>query len=152
MELPNKLKVWQWNKGETEWLYEEIFEDDLYTSKQIKLNPGAVVFDCGANIGMFAVFCHHKTGGDVEVHSFEPMPKIHAVCAANARKFTDANGKKCLHTYQVRATCVAAGWHAWLTTTCFPAGCIGCARDCCVRFPPSLLHLEHQRPQVRQAA
>lgn len=100
VDLPNGLKVWQWNQGETDWLYEEIFKDDLYTSRPIQLNPGAVVFDCGANIGMFAVFCHHKTGGDVQVHSFEPMPKIHQVCAANARLF-NGDGPKKLHTYQV---------------------------------------------------
>lgn len=97
--MPNGLKVWQWNKGETDWLYEEIFQDDLYTSRKIKLDPGAVVFDCGANIGLFALFCHHKTGGKVQVHSFEPMPKIHAVCAANAKRFGGED--KHLKTYQV---------------------------------------------------
>jgi len=93
------MKIWQWNKGETDWLYEEIFKDDLYTSQVIKLEPGYTVFDCGANIGMFALHAHHKTNGNVTVHSFEPMPKIHDVCAANAKRFGGPN--QSLKTYQV---------------------------------------------------
>ena len=27
--LPNGMKVWQWQKGETEFLYTEIFKDTL---------------------------------------------------------------------------------------------------------------------------
>lgn len=95
--LPNGMEVWQWNNGETDYLYGEIFKDDLYTSRDVKLEAGATVFDCGANIGMFALYAHHKTGGDVQVHSFEPMPKIYGVLAANARKF----GNDHLHAYQV---------------------------------------------------
>lgn len=79
-----------------------------YLRGDLKINKGDTVFDVGANIGMFAMFCNKETEGNVNCYSFEPMPKIHAVskclqpmaahhtssrlpsqqvCAANAKRF-----------------------------------------------------------------
>jgi FkbM family methyltransferase len=47
------------------------------------LEPGACVFDVGANIGMFSLFIHHNVA-DVHVYAFEPIPPIFDVLSLNA--------------------------------------------------------------------
>ncbi len=68
-------------------MYGEIFLDNSYLKHGVTLNPGAIVYDVGANIGMFALWAHRACKGDVRVLSFEPMPAIHRVCSANAARF-----------------------------------------------------------------
>ena len=57
-----------------------------YMQHGISINDGDVVFDVGANIGVFGVRAVQKFS-NVKVFAFEPIPEINAVLNANAEKF-----------------------------------------------------------------
>ncbi len=73
--LPNGLAVYHQNQHETDYLYQEIFERKIYAKYGIELGQHPVVFDVGANIGMFSLFvlshCRHP-----KIYAFEPIPPI----------------------------------------------------------------------------
>ncbi len=54
-----------------------------YFEQGISLKPGDVVFDVGANVGLFARHVADHTGGDASIFCFEPIPDIHNALAAN---------------------------------------------------------------------
>jgi amino acid adenylation domain-containing protein/FkbM family methyltransferase len=81
--LPNGSIIAQQNKNETDYLWTEIFERRMYLRHGVALGDGDVVFDVGANIGMFMLFAN-AAGRDVRVYSCEPSPRIFALLAANA--------------------------------------------------------------------
>ncbi|RAO07923.1 non-ribosomal peptide synthetase [Micromonospora noduli] len=60
------------NPHETRYLYNEIFIQRVYLRGGVVLKPGAVVFDVGANIGMFSLFAHAQCP-DVALYAFEPL-------------------------------------------------------------------------------
>jgi FkbM family methyltransferase len=91
-QLPNGMTVYSFQPGETEFLYDEVWKDNTYISNGLRLKPGDTVFDVGANIGMFSLYCGHVTGGDLNLFSFEPMPVIHDICNANLAKFVASEG------------------------------------------------------------
>jgi FkbM family methyltransferase len=62
----------------------EIFVARCYTRGFYRPQPGDVVLDLGANIGMFALFVNWLCPG-VRVHSFEPMPPTRERLEANVR-------------------------------------------------------------------
>lgn len=49
------------------------YSEGHYEYETIKLNPGDVVFDCGANIGMFSAYASLR---GCKVYAFEPVPRI----------------------------------------------------------------------------
>jgi FkbM family methyltransferase len=71
--LPSGLAVFHLNKDETEHLYRQIFESNIYLRHGIALPGEACVLDVGANIGLFTLFvhcvCEHP-----RVLAFEPSP------------------------------------------------------------------------------
>ena len=83
-DLPNGLKVFHNNRGETEYLYKELFEDAVYLRHGIVLEPGACVFDVGANMGMFSLFVAHQVEG-ARIFAFEPVPPVCDVLRLNVR-------------------------------------------------------------------
>jgi FkbM family methyltransferase len=85
-QLPNGLMVHQANKPETEFLYREIFLERTYLKNGIALQPGACVFDVGANIGMFALFVKHECP-DANIFCFEPIPALNELLARNLAPF-----------------------------------------------------------------
>ncbi len=82
-ELPNGLVVAQRNRGETEFLFREIFGERVYLRHGVALGAGAVVFDVGANIGLFSLFA--RRAGAARIYAFEPIPEVFADLRANAR-------------------------------------------------------------------
>lgn len=81
--LPNGLSVRGINRNETEYLYKEIFEDRIYAPPgafALPLRP--VIFDIGANIGMFSLFAS-RTWPDARIYSFEPVPEVFGVLCEN---------------------------------------------------------------------
>ncbi|MFJ8234014.1 FkbM family methyltransferase [Streptomyces sp. NPDC094448] len=82
LRLPNGTTVSHINQGEAQFLYREIFTERCYLRNGIELRPGDVVFDIGANIGMFTLFAHQECPG-VAVHAFEPAPLPFAALRAN---------------------------------------------------------------------
>ncbi|HMB51741.1 MAG TPA: FkbM family methyltransferase, partial [Thermoanaerobaculia bacterium] len=81
--LPNGLVVAQQNRNETEYLYQEIFTARSYLRHGLELPEEAVVFDVGANVGMFTLFvAGHRPSA--RIYAFEPIAPIHRTLAANA--------------------------------------------------------------------
>ena len=74
------------NKNESEYLHLEIFERLTYLRNAIVLPPKAVVFDVGANIGMFSMLVAERCP-DAVVYAFEPIPPIFEVCRINAELY-----------------------------------------------------------------
>jgi FkbM family methyltransferase len=50
-------------------MIEEIFEIKIYENREVKIEPGDVVLDCGAHIGVFSIFAAQKAK---IVYAFEP--------------------------------------------------------------------------------
>ncbi|WP_196246484.1 non-ribosomal peptide synthetase [Xanthomonas arboricola] len=84
--LPDGRAIVQRNRNESEYLYLEIVERLTYLRNGITLPEDAVVFDVGANIGMFSMLvaerCPHGA-----VYAFEPLPPIFALCRINAELY-----------------------------------------------------------------
>ena len=81
--LPNGLAVAYQVKAELRQFYEDIFERQVYLRGGITLAPDAVVFDVGANIGLFSLFVGQVCPG-AHVFAFEPAPPLAEILAANA--------------------------------------------------------------------
>ncbi|MEK6283065.1 MAG: amino acid adenylation domain-containing protein [Acidobacteriota bacterium] len=84
--LPNQLEIVHLNKNETDLLYKEIFQDQVYLKHGITLNDGDSVFDVGANISFFTLFVHQRCR-DARVYAFEPIPPIFQVLQANVNHY-----------------------------------------------------------------
>jgi len=54
-----------------------------YFATGIELKKGDVVFDVGANVGLFALHAANHTDGDVSLYCFEPIPDIYGALSAN---------------------------------------------------------------------
>ncbi|TWI82139.1 FkbM family methyltransferase/HAD superfamily phosphatase (TIGR01681 family)/FkbH-like protein/amino acid adenylation domain-containing protein, partial [Chitinophaga japonensis] len=81
--MPNGLPVCYKNKTETDFTYKEVFEQHAYLKNGITLRPGDVIFDVGANIGMFSLYAGYHFPG-CRVFAFEPIPPVYNCLAANA--------------------------------------------------------------------
>jgi nonribosomal peptide synthetase DhbF len=74
--LPNGVEIFHQNKSETEFLFEEIFTKLAYLRNGITVRDGDVIFDVGANIGMFTLFAGLRWP-NATVYSFEPLPPLY---------------------------------------------------------------------------
>ncbi|MFI0446678.1 FkbM family methyltransferase [Actinomadura sp. 6N118] len=70
------------NMAETRFLHDEIFVDEVYLRGGIVLRENAVVFDVGANVGMFSLFIGSRCPS-AEVYAFEPIPEVFAKLQQN---------------------------------------------------------------------
>ncbi|MDE3177946.1 MAG: FkbM family methyltransferase [Pseudomonadota bacterium] len=79
--LPNNISIAEINPHETKFLYNEIFVQKTYMRHGIEINPGDVIIDAGANIGMFALYAltHYNPA---RIYCFEPA--AHCVEALRA--------------------------------------------------------------------
>lgn len=82
-QLPNGLTVFHNNRSETDFLYREIFEDQVYAHPLIQLRDDAVVFDVGANIGLFSLYIRTECARP-KLFAFEPVPEIFSLLECNA--------------------------------------------------------------------
>ncbi|HKS30077.1 MAG TPA: amino acid adenylation domain-containing protein [Pyrinomonadaceae bacterium] len=82
--LPNDMAVAHQNPNETNFLYQEIFEEQSYLKHGITLRKGDCVFDVGANIGLFTLFTQEACE-DVRVYAFEPVPPIYDLLHQNVQ-------------------------------------------------------------------
>ncbi|HEX4143247.1 MAG TPA: FkbM family methyltransferase [Pirellulales bacterium] len=85
-QTPCGLTIAHLNKAETEFVYREIFQDRIYLRHGITLRDGDVVFDVGANIGLFTIFVEENFPG-VRVCAFEPSPQVYPILEANTAKY-----------------------------------------------------------------
>jgi FkbM family methyltransferase len=79
-ELPNGLPVVHLNRSETEFVYQEVFVQGEYLRHGVTVQPGDVVFDVGANIGLFTLLAGRR---GASVFAFEPIPQIFAALRRN---------------------------------------------------------------------
>ncbi|MFP8885350.1 MULTISPECIES: FkbM family methyltransferase [Streptomyces] len=73
------------NQHETEFLYDEIFTRRGYLPKTLHLPEDPVVFDVGANIGVYTLFVKSERPG-AAVYSFEPVPEVYEVMCRNRER------------------------------------------------------------------
>lgn len=93
--LPNGLDLLCQNRQEVGHFYEDIFVDRVYVRRGIRLPAGAVVFDVGANIGLFSLFAHLEAPG-ARLYAFEPVPAVCELLRANlARHGANATVYNC---------------------------------------------------------
>ena len=86
--LPNGLKIVEINSYETAFLYDEIFVQDVYGSYGVSVSPGDVVFDIGANIGLFALYIAQRFNPH-RIFCFEPAPHCVEVIGRNLAALGD---------------------------------------------------------------
>ncbi|WP_414590084.1 amino acid adenylation domain-containing protein, partial [Scytonema sp. PCC 10023] len=82
-ELPNGMPIIHQNKGETDFVYREIFEDNTYLRNGITFNEGDCIFDVGANIGLFTLFVGQVCKNAV-IYAFEPIPPVFEILRINS--------------------------------------------------------------------
>ncbi len=81
--LPNGLRIAHQSALQTNIIYPEIFDVEVYLRHGVTLSDGACVFDVGANIGLFTLFVYEKCHKDVCVYAFEPSPPTYEVLRKN---------------------------------------------------------------------
>lgn len=84
--IPDVGEIAHLHSYETEFLYDEIFVHEAYLRHGVALYPGDIVFDVGANIGMFTLFVHHRCPG-VRVYAFEPAQPAFEALRENAAQY-----------------------------------------------------------------
>jgi FkbM family methyltransferase len=70
------------NKTETKFLHDEIFLAESYLQGGIVLRENAMVFDVGANIGMFSLFVAARCPS-AQIFAFEPVPEVFTKLSTN---------------------------------------------------------------------
>ena len=77
-------------KPEAKVVYEDIQED---FAPEIRLGPGAVIVDVGANIGQFSVEAFDRCGREARVLAFEPIPWVAEILQENFERIDPARLK-----------------------------------------------------------
>lgn len=82
--LPDGLQVWNGpdSGADTHFLYRENFERHCYEKHGVAVTDGDVIFDVGANIGMFALSLIERFRG-LRIYCFEPVPSTYACLTRN---------------------------------------------------------------------
>jgi FkbM family methyltransferase len=81
--LPNGMTIDHHGSFQTSIIYKEVFEDEVYLKHGITLKDGDVVFDVGANIGLFTLFVN-RLCPTAQIYAFEPLPPNFELLRANA--------------------------------------------------------------------
>ncbi|WP_412758339.1 FkbM family methyltransferase [Legionella bozemanae] len=84
------------SEHETRGLIYEIFYQKTYLPDYLTLNPGSIIIDVGAYIGLFSLFALRQCKNDALIYSFEPIPISFECLKRNLAPF----GKKC-HIYNM---------------------------------------------------
>ncbi len=87
--LPNGLTIQCQTRTEASFLYEDIFEKEVYRRHGISLADVNTVFDVGANIGLFTLWVRSRCPR-ATVHAFEPAPPLFEILGANTAADGDA--------------------------------------------------------------
>lgn len=82
--LPDGTEIFCLKKDEAMVLHKQIQE---YFRNGIEVNKGDVVFDVGANIGLFSLLVNKRLDSDVSIYAFEPIPAIFEILKLNAQRF-----------------------------------------------------------------
>jgi FkbM family methyltransferase len=85
--LDDGTPFWCLRPGEVRVIQESVAD---YFRHGIAVEDGDIVFDVGANIGLFAHAVRRLGARDLSIYSFEPIPEVNAALTANTRECTDA--------------------------------------------------------------
>ncbi len=88
IKLPNGDRIFCIDKMTAKDVYQEIYEDNVYLLNDIQLHENDIVFDVGANIGLFSKYASDRFS-DLKIHAFEPIPQIFEVLDANLKGYTN---------------------------------------------------------------
>jgi len=83
--LPNGMVVEHHGSFQTSIICKEVFEDEVYLKHGIVYEDGDVIFDVGANIGLFTLFARRKCPA-AKIYSFEPLPPNFELLRANVTR------------------------------------------------------------------
>jgi FkbM family methyltransferase len=89
-KLPNGTRIRHMNKSETDLIYQEIFEEEIYLRGGVEIKDGDTIIDIGANVGLFLLFLSDRFQ-NLRVFSYEPIPATFAVLKENAATAKDGN-------------------------------------------------------------
>ncbi|MHA1805615.1 MAG: FkbM family methyltransferase [Promethearchaeota archaeon] len=87
LTLPNGLEIFYIDKLTALWVYNEIFVDNIYLRNGIEVNPEDIIFDVGANIGLFSLFIAEKAPG-LKIYTFEPIKLLYEMLVANLSRIS----------------------------------------------------------------
>ncbi len=82
MTLPSGDEFFYIDKFTAEYVYNEIFNDHVYLQHGITIQDGDVIFDVGANMGMYSLYAS-KQAKNLHIYTFEPIPEIFKTLEAN---------------------------------------------------------------------
>jgi len=82
--LPNTMTVSCLQRRGVRMIYRQV---QAYFKHGIELTEGDIVFDVGANIGLFTLLAYDRAKRDVTVYAFEPIPALFEALQQNARRY-----------------------------------------------------------------
>lgn len=83
LNLRNGLSFYNANQN-TLSIFKEIFVNNIYNRGEVKIKEGDVVFDIGANVGVFSLYASLING--TKVYAFEPHPTNFKVLLNNVNQ------------------------------------------------------------------
>jgi len=86
--LPDGQRVFCHRKREALSVFDQVRQ---YFQYGIEVHKGDIVFDVGANIGLFSLLVNELCEGDVQIYAFEPIPATCEILGANTDRY--ARGK-----------------------------------------------------------
>jgi len=84
VKLPNGDKIFTPDRITSTSVYDEIYKKNEYIQRGIVLHNGDVVFDVGANIGLFSRYIAEHAR-DLRIFAFEPVPIIYKALELNVK-------------------------------------------------------------------
>jgi amino acid adenylation domain-containing protein/FkbM family methyltransferase len=86
--LPNHAAIVEHGRNEADFLYHELFEQQIYFKHGISLQDGDCVFDVGAHIGLFTMMLN-RTRNNLRVYAFEPAKPLFELLQINTELYCD---------------------------------------------------------------
>ncbi|TSC24491.1 MupA/Atu3671 family FMN-dependent luciferase-like monooxygenase [Corallococcus sp. Z5C101001] len=80
--LPNGMTVFHHTAHQTAGIAKEVFGDQVYLKHGLTYRDGDVIFDVGANIGLFTLFASQQCRNPT-LYAFEPIPPTFELLKAN---------------------------------------------------------------------
>ena len=102
--LPNGLEVCYASKYDVDFLYREIFQEQVYMQHGIQLKAGDIVIDVGGNIGFFALFAAERVGSHGTVITAGPIPALHTRLQYNVQSHSKSCSSQGKHFLVASAT------------------------------------------------
>lgn len=86
--LKNGIEIDQMNDYETDFIYNEIFEEKVYLKNDVIIKDDSCIFDIGANIGLFSLY-NLMNYEHSSIYAFEPSPQLCEKIRYNIRDYSE---------------------------------------------------------------